>query len=625
MCRRPGRPEGQEDEPETLEVRGQQAPQEFLGPSFEERFLFAGDSLGKLLEDRPQFWLERTGSSEMQTRLYVDGLGPERLSWELNGHAMGDLAVLGWQVSDVPVSWVGNLETYLGGAGDLGARVFRPLISIKPMTRTRASTPVDGLGSSSLLSTSPRVASILQRLGGSCQYTKAAWGADYLRRPGTWYSPEDDRVVQFDTERSGRQSILYDGQWSVADSDIEVDVLAFYLFDQRRGPASIQSQNIQVDAEREGAFAALRLANDDTTGWEAGVNAFFARRSVLRSDAAENPLTDLNERFTRLNGWGGIGSQERDRHAFTAELMGTLFSRSENASDFYSEFVVRGAWSFDWNDSVSNFCALEWLVAERPTEGFLDAPMGDCGLRLRGDSYQGHVSLGYTLRRPTWVEWFGDGVDLLGNPDLNPEWGFGTAMDFTWYPSAAWTMTLDARVRRGEEWISWVPSSFSTRKAENLGQFRQAIGGLSVGWRPNPIVRVTSMARVSWTREREESGTWKRLPQDVPLRLVTKLQWSPLTSLSLDITGDLLSERVLDRQNLVRSEPRFLLHAGAIVETGAGFVLSLSARNLLNRMMAKGRTTTGERLDIAEMGLLGFPINGREIMLILALKGLEEL
>ena len=114
--------EGQEDEPETLEVRGQQAPQEFLGPSFEERFLFAGDSLGKLLEDRPQFWLERTGSSEMQTRLYVDGLGPERLSWELNGHAMGDLAVLGWQVSDVPVSWVGDLETYLGGAGDLGAR-----------------------------------------------------------------------------------------------------------------------------------------------------------------------------------------------------------------------------------------------------------------------------------------------------------------------------------------------------------------------------------------------------------------------------------------------------------------------------------------------------------------------
>ena len=42
-------------------------------------------------------------------------------------------------------------------------------------------------------------------------------------------------------------------------------------------------------------------------------------------------------------------------------------------------------------------------------------------------------------------------------------------------------------------------------------------------------------------------------------------------------------------------------------------------------MMAKGSTTTGESLDIAEMGLLGFPINGREIMLILALKGLEEL
>ena len=368
------------------------------------------------------------------------------------------------------------------------------------MIRMKASTPVDGLGSGSLLSTSPRVASILQRLGGSLPVHEAAWGRTIYDDQGTWYSPEDDRVVQFDTERSGRQSILYDGQWFVGDSDIEIDALAFYLFDQRRGPASIQSQNIQVDAEREGAFAALRLANDDTAGWEAGVNAFFARRSVLRSDAAENPLTELNERFARLNGWGEM-ALKRDRHAFNASCHGTLFSRSENTSDFYSEFVVRGAWSFDWNDTVSNFCALEWLVAERPTEGFLDAPMGDCGLRLRGDSYQGHVSLGYTLRRPTWVEWFGDGVDLLGNPDLNPEWGFGTAMDFTWYPSAAWTWTLDARVRRGEEWISWVPSSFSTRKAENLGQFRQAIGGLSVGWRPNPIVRVSSMARISWTRE----------------------------------------------------------------------------------------------------------------------------
>ena len=125
---------------------------------------------------------------------------------------------------------------------------------------------------------------------------------------------------------------------------------------------------------------------------------------------------------------------------------------------------------------------------------------------------------------------------------------------------------------RGEDWISWVPSSFSTRKAENLGQFRQAIAGLSVGWRPNSVVQIKSMARLSWTREREQAGTWKRLPQDVPLRLVTKFQWSPLASLSLDFTGDLLSERVLDRQNLVRSEPRLLLHAGAIVEAGAGFV-----------------------------------------------------
>ena len=615
----------EEDEPETLEVRGKQAPQAFIGPSFEERFLFAGDSLGRLLEDRPQFWLERTGSSEMQTRLYVDGLGPERLSWELNGHAMGDLAVLGWQVSDIPVSWVGSLETYLGGSGHLGARVFRPLISVKTNAldesfdaggRVGYGQPSEYVAEGNVAAPAfgRVIASGRQRLGGRTIYDDQ----------GTWYSPEDDRIVQFDTERSGRQSILYDGQWLVGDSDVEIDALAFYLFDQRRGPASIQSQNIRVDAEREGAFAALGLSGGDASGWQAGVNTFFARRSVLRSDVANNPLTELNERFARLNSWGKFDFS-KGQHAFSVEGQGTYFSRSENTSDFYGEFVARGAWSFDWGDGISNFCAVEWLVAERPNEGFLDAPMGDCGLGFRGDSYQGQVSLGYTLRRPTWVEWFGDGVDLLGNPDLNPEWGFGTAMDFTWYPSAAWTWVVDARVRAGEDWISWVPSSFSTRKAENLGQFRQAIAGLSVGWRPSSLVQIKSMARLSWTREREQAGTWKRLPQDVPLRVVTKIQWSPLASLSLDFTGDLLSERVLDRQNLVRSEPRLLLHAGAIVEAGAGFFLSLSARNLLNRMMAKGSTSTGESLDIAEMGLLGFPINGREIMLILALKGLEEL
>ena len=375
----------------------------------------------------------------MQTRLYVDGLGPERLSWELNGHAMGDLAVLGWQVSDVPVSWVGNLETYLGGAGDLGARVFRPLISIKTNDpdeifdaggRVGLGQPSEYLaeGSVNTSALGRVIASTRKRLGGRTIYDDQ----------GTWYSPEDDRVVQFDTERSGRQSILYDGQWFVGDSDVEdrcVGVLSFR-------PAAWTSEYSESKySGRCGARRGIRCTstfNGDTSGWEAGVNAFFARRSVFRSDAAENPLTDLNERFTRLNGWGEL-ALKRDRHAFTAEGQGTYFSRSENASDFYSEFVVRGAWSFDWNDSVSNFCALEWLVAERPTEGFLDAPMGDCGLGLRGDSYQGHVSLGYTLRRPTWVEWFGDGVDLLGNPDLNPEWGFGTAMDFTWYPSAAWT------------------------------------------------------------------------------------------------------------------------------------------------------------------------------------------
>ena len=40
-----------------------------------------------------------------------------------------------------------SLETYLGGAGDLGARVFRPLISIKTNDSDEFfSMPVDGLG-----------------------------------------------------------------------------------------------------------------------------------------------------------------------------------------------------------------------------------------------------------------------------------------------------------------------------------------------------------------------------------------------------------------------------------------------------------------------------------------------
>ena len=190
------------------------------------------------------------------------------------------------------------------------------------------------------------IASTRQRLGGRTIYDDQ----------GTWYSPEDDRVVQFDTERSGRQSILYDGQWLVGESDVEIDALAFYLSDQRRGPASIQSQNIRVDAEREGAFAALGLSSGDTSGWQAGVNTFFARRSVVRSDVANNPLTELNERFARLNSWGKIDFS-KGQHAFSVEGQGTYFSRSENASNFYGEFVARGAWSFDWGDGVSNFCA----------------------------------------------------------------------------------------------------------------------------------------------------------------------------------------------------------------------------------------------------------------------------
>ena len=335
------------------------------------------------------------------------------------------------------------------------------------MIRMKASTPVDGLGSGSLLSTSPRVASILQRLGGSLP----VHGSDLeggLSTTTRGLGIALKMIGLFNLIQNVAAAKVYSMMVSGLSVILTSKSMRWRFILSTSGVGQRVFRVKIFGSMRSGKGLSLRSTCQWGYGWLGGwVNAFLARRSVLRSDA------------------------------------GTLFSRSENTSDFYSEFVVRGAWSFDWNDTVSNFCALEWLVAERPTEGFLDAPMGDCGLRLRGDSYQGHVSLGYTLRRPTWVEWFGDGVDLLGNPDLNPEWGLGTALDFTWYPSAEWTWALDARVRRGEEWISWVPSSFSTRKAENLGQFRQAIGGLSVGWRPNPIVRVSSMARISWTREKK--------------------------------------------------------------------------------------------------------------------------
>ena len=174
-----------------------------------------------------------------------------------------------------PVSWVGSLETYLGGSGHLGARVFRPLISVKTNAldeifdaggRVGYGQPSEYVAEGSVAAPAfgQVIASGRQRLGGRTIYDDQ----------GTWYSPEDDRVVQFDTERSGRQSILYDGQWLVGESDVEIDALAFYLSDQRRGPASIQSQNIRVDAEREGAFAALGLSSGDTSGWQAGVNTF---------------------------------------------------------------------------------------------------------------------------------------------------------------------------------------------------------------------------------------------------------------------------------------------------------------------------------------------------------------
>ena len=44
----------------------------------ETRVLYSGESLARLFENHPQFWVERRSASEMDTRVYIDGLGPER-------------------------------------------------------------------------------------------------------------------------------------------------------------------------------------------------------------------------------------------------------------------------------------------------------------------------------------------------------------------------------------------------------------------------------------------------------------------------------------------------------------------------------------------------------------------
>lgn len=116
-----------------------------------------------------------------------------------------------------------------------------------------------------------------------------------------------------------------------------------------------------------------------------------------------------------------------------------------------------------------------------------------------------------------------------------------------------------------------------------------------------------------------------KIPQDLPLRALGKGVWRPISSLALEVSGDCLGPRALDRQNLVTASPRLLIHGGVLWELSEGAVVSMRGRNLLNRMATTGTSPTGDVLDIAEMSVLGFPVNGREIMLNLSLKGLEDL
>ena len=68
-----------------------------------------------------------------------------------------------------------------------------------------------------------------------------------------------------------------------------------------------------------------------------------------------------------------------------------------------------------------------------------------------------------------------------------------------------------------------------------------------------------------------------------------------------------------------------MLHGGVIWVMSERAVFALRGRNLLNRLSALATTPGGETLDIAEMSVLGFPVSGREIMLTLSLKALEDM
>ena len=612
---------------DVVEVRGNRTLWDVAGFSYEERLLFTGESLGKIFEGRPQFWVERTGSSEMQTRLYVDGLGPERMRWTLNGHPMSDLSVVGWQLSDIPVDWVGRVITRASGSSENGLGGFQPALNVftRPFELERAVDARIGAGLPrehhvGAGFSDPSVGRLnvghLSRFGGREIYDDQ----------GTWYDRNDDRFAQFETERSGRESAIYESAWRSDTEGLELQVVGFYLRDYRRGPASIRSDSIRVESERDGIFTGLILSNEpaDSLIWQIGANAFAARRNVVRVDKDDNQLSTLDDRYQRLNLWAEVSSR-LEATTLTLEGRGSLAKRSPAVGDSFSESWLRGSWLYRWSQGLVLGCSVEAIAAEKPDGSWIARPMGDCGFEADWGTLSLSGTAGYALRRPTWVEWFGDGADLLANESLEPEWGLSSALELQWQPSATWLFILDGKLRYGEDWIAWIPSSFATRKALNLGEYRQAVAGVSTRWQPTSSLEFLSSLRISWARERTRGGNWMKIPQDLPLRALGKGVWRPISSLALEVSGDCLGPRALDRQNLVTASPRLLIHGGVLWELSEGAVVSMRGRNLLNRMATTGTSPTGDVLDIAEMSVLGFPVNGREIMLNLSLKGLEDL
>lgn len=621
------RPESQSFETETddvIEVRATQPKDKLPILDQDSRILYSGESLARLFENHPQFWVERRSASPMDTRVYIDGLGPERTHWTLDGHPMSDLSVVGWQVSDVPVSWIQQLDMRLGADAYLDARTFRPSLALtsKRATENRQISGELGLGV-------PRDHGYrldiqeghVGRFDGG--YRSRFGGRMVYDDRGTWYTSEDDRVVNLSSERTERVSLQHQQSFEFLGTSRRLDWTSFSLADRRSGPASLRSDELQIDASRQGLFTGVRLVPDQD-GWGGGINYFYATRRSNRKDFNGSLLQEVRDSYHRSNAWSRWFHQWGNQE-IAAELLGTTTSRSQNDSKVYNEFISRALWRYGQEDGDSLFCALEWLQAQSPSETWLSEPMGDCGIRGSRGTFQGSWSVGYTVRRPTWVEWFGDGIDLLANAMLKPERGAGTSLRIGWTPTRTFSASFDGRLRAGNLWITWVPSSFSTRKAVNLGEFQQALLGLSARWRPIEAVDIRSMLRAAWARERAEGRRWTELTQEAPLRLISQFRYQPLEEAMVEMIVDWAAARPLDRQNVIFTGSRPLFHGALLWEPTDFFVVSLTVRNLLNRLSTVAQSSSGAALEVAEMGGLGFPISGREIMLTLRLKELEDL